>query len=108
MQTQILFISKHAELLQTVLRLINNNAQWKADGSTEVEDAIQLFATYTYNLVILGNGLTNKEEETLVTMLQALQPTIQIIQHYGGGSGLLSNEIRAALENSNKGNVSIV
>ena len=35
-------------------------------------------------------------------------PDIKIIQHWGGGSGLLENEINAALDNNKEGNFNIV
>ena len=35
-------------------------------------------------------------------------PQIKIIQHFGGGSGLLSNEIEAALTDNESGNFNVI
>ncbi|MFC0182442.1 hypothetical protein ACFFJX_07680 [Pseudarcicella hirudinis] len=41
--TSILVIGTHPEILQTVLRLINNNPLWKATGTTSPEEAKDIF-----------------------------------------------------------------
>ncbi|MDB5108892.1 MAG: hypothetical protein JWR67_6, partial [Mucilaginibacter sp.] len=37
---EILVIGRHPEILQTVLRLVNNNAEWNATGTATDEEAI--------------------------------------------------------------------
>lgn len=42
-KTAILVIGRNEEILQTVLRLINNNPSWHATGTRDDETAIALF-----------------------------------------------------------------
>ena len=97
MKTQILAIGRHAEILQTVVRLINNNPEWNATGAGTDDEAILAFNEQPYQLVLLGGGIEKESEEMLCTAFKALNPCIVIVQHYGGGSGLLTAEIYQAL-----------
>jgi hypothetical protein len=52
----------------------------------------------SYKLVLLGGGIEDESEDRLCAAFKALNPEIIIVQHYGGGSGLLTAEIYQALE----------
>jgi DNA-binding NtrC family response regulator len=105
---QILVIGRDAGILQTVVRLVNKNEQWNATGTGEDETAIELFHQHTYDLVLLGGGIASDSELKLRKIFTLQNPDIKIIQHWGGGSGLLENEIQSALENNEGGNFNIV
>jgi hypothetical protein len=48
--------------------------------------------------VLLGSGIEKESEDKLCTAFKALNPHIIIVQHYGGGSGLLAAEITRRLQ----------
>lgn len=96
-KTLILAIGRHPEILQTVVRLVNNNPDWDCTGVITDEDALVAFMANPYRLVLLCNGITPQSEEKLCAAFRAHDPAIIIVQHYGGGSGLLSAEIWQAL-----------
>ncbi len=102
--TQILVIGRHSKILEIVLRLINCNDDWNAQGTTEVNDAIELFKKNKFDLVLLGGGIDVKSELKLREIFASIDPDIKIIQHWGGGSGLLQNEIISALSGFKDGN----
>ena len=97
MKTQILAIGRHAEILQTVVRLVNNNPEWECTGAGTDDEAISAFSAQDFKLVLLGGGIEQDSEERLCAAFRALNPGIIIVQHYGGGSGLLTAEIYQAL-----------
>jgi len=97
MKTQILAIGRHPEILQTVVRLVNNNPDWECAGAGTDDEAILAFSAQDYKLVLLGGGIEPESEERLCVAFRALNPDIIIVQHYGGGSGLLTAEIYQAL-----------
>jgi DNA-binding NtrC family response regulator len=107
-KVQILVICTHEEILQTILRLINNNERWNAAGTSNVENAIELFHQHAFELVLLGSGISGEEENKIKKIFTHQNPQIKIIQHFGGGSGLLSNEIEAALNNNPGGNFNVI
>lgn len=100
-KVEILVIGRHQQIMETVLRLINEHENWHATGAFTDEDAIELFHQHPFHLVLLGGGIEKESEEKLRSSFTKHRPTIIIIQHYGGGSGLLSNEIMEALDKKN-------
>jgi DNA-binding NarL/FixJ family response regulator len=104
---QILVICRHEEILQTIVRLINKNENWEAIGAGADEKAIELFHQHSFDLVLLGSGISDEEENKIRKIFAYQNPQIKIIQHFGGGSGLLSNEIEAALSDQANGNFNV-
>jgi PleD family two-component response regulator len=94
---QILTIGRHPDILQTVVRLINNNPEWECTGARTDEEAMTAFTTTSFKLVLLGSGIEKRSEEKLCAAFKAHDPQVIIVQHYGGGSGLLTGEIYEAL-----------
>ena len=94
---KILVINRNKEVLEVLLRLINQNKDWLGIGFSKDAEAIAAFNKEPYDLVLLGSGITTEEEKALRQHLLEKNPSQKIIQHWGGGSGLLSNEIFQAL-----------
>lgn len=107
-KVRILVHGKQPEILDTLLRLINKNVEWTADGSLEEEELIERFQRNNYDLVLLGGGISEVSEKKIRAIFHQQRPELPIIQHYGGGSGLLQSEITAALNQSNQGKFQIV
>jgi hypothetical protein len=102
-KTQILTIGRHPEILQTVIRLVNSNPDWECTGVITDDEAIAAFAAKPFELVLLGGGIEKQSEEKLCGAFRAQNPAIIIIQHYGGGSGLLTAEIYEGLRGTTLG-----
>ncbi len=98
MQVPILAIGRNEEIMQTLLRLINKNEQWTARGALNDDESIAIFNSFHPRLVLLCNGIDDSSEKLLRTYFTGQNPAVTIIQHYGGGSGLLTNEILQALD----------
>jgi DNA-binding NtrC family response regulator len=96
----ILYFGKHQEILETVIRLINGRENWTGKGAFELEAATELINTSSFDIVLLGCGIPESEELSFKDYMLQTHPEIKIIQHYGGGSGLLFNEVLEALNNS--------
>ncbi|TDE29859.1 hypothetical protein E0I61_07765 [Flavobacterium ranwuense] len=96
----ILYIGRHLEILATVVRLINANDNWNGVGVMNDEEAKEIFLRKDFSLVLLGSGIQEESETNLCAFFNNQNPNIIIVQHYGGGSGLLKSEILDALENN--------
>jgi hypothetical protein len=96
-KTNILYIGRHPEIMETVVRLINKNETWNGLGTADDDMAMALFTNMDFQLVLLGCGINEEDELKLRNFFSAVNPNTKIVQHYGGGSGLLYNEITAAL-----------
>lgn len=97
----ILYTGRHPEILETVVRLINQNENWKGYGAGNNGQAIALFTEIDFDIVLLGCGIPKNEETALREAFALHNPKCNIVQHYGGGSGLLSSEIFSALIDPN-------
>jgi hypothetical protein len=95
----ILYIGRHLEILSTVIRLINANVDWSGIGAMNDEEAKYLFRQKKFEIVLLGSGITEESEKQLRLFFRNQNPNTVVVQHYGGGSGLLKTEILMALEN---------
>ncbi|MFV5702826.1 hypothetical protein ACM55F_13220 [Flavobacterium sp. XS2P12] len=96
----ILYIGRHLEILATVVRLINANDNWNGIGVMNDEEAKDIFLKKDFSLVLLGSGIQEESETELCAFFKNQNPNISIVQHYGGGSGLLKSEISLALDNN--------
>jgi DNA-binding NtrC family response regulator len=96
----ILYIGGHFEILETVIRLINANENWNGVGVMKDEEAKEVFRNKNFSVVLLGSGIQEESEVELCAFFKKQNPNIVIVQHYGGGSGLLKSEILIALENN--------
>ena len=92
----ILVIGRHPQIMETVLRLINSHPGWKAEGAITDEEAVEKFNS-NFNLVLIGGGVEESSEEKMKTAFEKINPPVKMIRHYGGGSGLLFNEIEEAI-----------
>ncbi|WP_443946414.1 hypothetical protein ACJVDH_04670 [Pedobacter sp. AW1-32] len=97
MQINILYIGRDTEITVVMNRLLNNRPEWKGICVCSDQEAIDAIKSQAIDLVLLGNGINKESEQALRNALTAVRPNVKIIQHYGGGSGLLYGEIMTAL-----------
>ena len=96
-QTEILVVATHEGILATILRLLNNNQQWAAKGVSSLAEAKEAMASSHFDLILLGGGLTEAEEEEVKALAASGGNPAKVTRHFGGGSGLLFTEIYEAL-----------
>jgi DNA-binding NtrC family response regulator len=96
-QLSILIIGRHRQIMETVVRLIESQQRWRAKGALTDEEAADFFQQEKFDLVLIGGGVEETSEQKLRELFLKKNPDIKIIRHYGGGSGLLFNEIHEAL-----------
>jgi DNA-binding NarL/FixJ family response regulator len=96
MKLSILVIGRHPQIMETVLRLIHTHPAWTAVGALSNEEAWEEFQKKSFDLVLVGGGVEEASEQLLTAQFKSIQPEVIIIRHYGGGSGLLFNEIEQA------------
>src|SRR5579863_6121993 len=95
----ILLVGKDPEILKVDLRLLNDHQppRYHAIGSTDPDQARSLFADTDIDLVLITNGIDPTLDASLREEFLARRPGVHILQHFGGGSGLLFGEIAEAM-----------
>tara|TARA_Y100000782_G_scaffold70052_1_gene75854 strand:+ start:2480 stop:2797 length:318 start_codon:yes stop_codon:yes gene_type:complete len=96
----ILYVGQHPEITTTVLRLINNREGWQGKSACNLEEVELSCAAHTFDVLLLGSGNDEAVEAVIRAYFASHFPNTKVIQHYGGGSGLLYNEILAATEHN--------
>jgi DNA-binding NtrC family response regulator len=110
MKVSILYVGTNAEINTVMHRLLNSHEGWEGDVADSVENAIERVHRVPFDVVLFGNGIADEDERKLRAILKLHDPEIITIEHYGGGSGLLENEVRSALDERaarNKPSVSV-
>jgi hypothetical protein len=97
-QLNILAIGRDTAILQVMERLINGHDNWSATIVTTDGQALAAFGQQRFPIVFVCAGVSTAEEETLRRCLTEMDPSVIVARHYGGGSGLLENEVRAILD----------
>jgi len=97
METNILVIGRDRAILEVIQRLINGHEGWHATITETEEAAIKAFSEKRYAIVFVSAGFSAQEEEAVRQKLTHLDPGVVVTRHYGGGSGLLENEILGIL-----------
>lgn len=91
---QLLAIGYHPEIMQVVHRLINSHDGWQGTIAASMDEAAQLLQRNAYDGILLCAGVTEADE----AQVRNIAAGTRAIRHYGGGSGLLENEIRMAFD----------
>lgn len=91
----ILVVGREKTILDVVERLINSHEGWKAAVAKTEDAAADAFKKRHFPIVLVCAGLSAQEEEALRQRL--IKEDTVVIRHYGGGSGLLENEILGIL-----------
>lgn len=94
-----LVIGKNQEILDTLKRVIENNEGWKADIQTDENTSYDDIINKQFDIVLLSSGLEEQFEKDIKEFCENLDKNIKIIDHYGGGSGLLKNEVYTLFPN---------
>ncbi|TCC94358.1 hypothetical protein EZ428_06195 [Pedobacter frigiditerrae] len=94
---EILIVGTNKPIMETIARLIDKDGVWKATISLSFDDACEVCLRKDFKLALIGAGLTDEQESQLKAYFNKLKPSLPIVKHYGGGSGLLFAEIHQAL-----------
>jgi hypothetical protein len=93
----ILVIGRNKESADTIVRLIKQQDSWNASAAITDQEALRLFVKENIELVLIGGGVDENSEKSLTIEFEKKDPDVKVIRHFGGGSGLLFNEIQEAL-----------
>ena len=94
----ILIVGREPAILDVVERLINSHEGWSATKAAGEEEAEAIFKTKTFRIVFVCAGISQQQEEALSQKLKEIDPKVTVTRHYGGGSGLLENEILGIIQ----------
>ncbi|GEN75383.1 pirin family protein [Chryseobacterium hagamense] len=86
-------IGKNQEILDTLKRIIEKNEGWSAEIFSDESQSRDFITRHEADIVLLSSGLEDRFEKEIKTFCENLDPKVNVIEHYGGGSGLLRSEV---------------
>ncbi len=95
----LLVIGKNQEILETLKRIIENNKGWNAEIQTDENICYDYIKANQVDIVLLSSGLEEEFENEIKIFCKNLDKEVRVIDHYGGGSGLLKNEVFSLFPN---------
>ncbi|WP_333864353.1 hypothetical protein [Sphingobacterium sp.] len=90
--TFIIF-GKNEEILLTLKRIIELTPTWNAIIQQDLNACKKQLLDEPVDVLLLSSGLSIEDEREITDHLSRLTYPIGLIKHYGGGSGLLKNEV---------------
>lgn len=97
-----LVLGKNQEILDILKRIIEKNEGWKAELLSSESKAYEYITNNKVDIVLLSSGLEDQFEQDIKVFCENLDQEIKVIQHYGGGSGLLKSEVNIAFSQPEK------
>ncbi|WP_431610367.1 hypothetical protein [Chryseobacterium sp. 'Rf worker isolate 10'] len=94
-----LVIGKNQEILDTLKRIIENNEGWTAEIQSDEDFCYEYIRENKVDIVLLSSGLEDDFEKEIKEFYAELDKEVKVIDHYGGGSGLLKNEVYSLFPN---------
>lgn len=99
---EFLILGKNQAILEVLIRLVNANENWNAIGFNDENLAHDYFLKNKLDFVLLSSGIEDHIEKSFTSFCIETQPEVEVIEHFGGGSGLLQSEIYHRLYLKNK------
>ncbi len=88
-----LVIGKNREILDTLKRVIEKNEGWSAETLSDESQSHDFITNNEVDVVLLSSGLKDRFEKEIIAFCRNLDKEVKVIEHYGGGSGLLRSEV---------------
>lgn len=90
---EFLLLGKNEAILTILLRLVNADENWNGVSFNNEKDAQEYFLSHKIDIVLLSSGIEDHVEKEFTSFCLKTQPDVEVIEHFGGGSGLLKSEI---------------
>ena len=91
---KVLVLGRYAEIVNTIVRLIDQWEGFTAVASSTVDEMIGCLHAEPYVVLLVGAGFSTEQEKEIREKAKEIRPEIKIIEHFGGGSGLLLSELK--------------
>ncbi|TDO99250.1 hypothetical protein [Flavobacterium sp. 245] len=90
---EFLILGKNEPILEILTRLVNAYEEWNAIPFDDENLAQEYFLKNKIDIVLLSSGIEDHVEKQFTSFCIKAQPDVEVIEHFGGGSGLLRSEI---------------
>ena len=89
----VLIVSADPEITEVIVRLVNGYEGFQGESISAVDQLSATLEKSAFDILLLGAGFTEQEEGRIKETASLINPELKVIEHYGGGSGLLLEEL---------------
>ena len=107
-KVQFLMMGRDPVVLQQLLRFVNENPAWEADGTIDDRTANIIFDEKKINVVVWIDDISTESKDKLSNDFKNKKQDTIFIDHYGNSKGLLASEIQEAFKKNNFDPASLV
>lgn len=100
-KVQFLMIGRDPVVLQKLLRFMNENPVWEADGTIDDRSATIIFNEKNIQVVVFIDDVSATSKEKISTEFKNKRPATIFINHSGDSRGLLASEIQESFKENN-------
>lgn len=83
-------------LSKLLVRLVNQNKEFQAAGFSSLAE-METRTISDFDIVLIAGGIENSDIELVKEIILNNKLNTKVIEHYGGGSGLLLQELYDAI-----------
>ena len=97
MKKKILVAGKNDQVTGAVIRTLATYPEFSADSVNTASKVEKQLDSEKWDVLLICGGFTPQEEEGFYELKKEKFPELILIEHYGGGSGLIYAELKQAL-----------
>jgi len=90
---KILVIGMDEVITNVIIRLLHGMEGYSGVATNSINEMLASLREQKYDILLIGAGFDEEQENTIRQKALEIQKGIKIIQHFGGGSGLLKAEL---------------
>lgn len=81
------------QITNVVIRLLHAMEGYSGVANNSINEMLTSLRENKYDFLLIGAGFDEEQENTIRKKAQEINPKIKILNHFGGGSGLLKSEL---------------
>lgn len=102
MKKKILVVGTHEKIMEIVVRHLLKDETLEVKDALSEETVYETFGTFDPDVLMFSSGFDEALENEIKSKLLTQKPNLEVVMHYGGGTGLLFNEIQEMLDKIEK------
>ena len=97
---KVLVVGLDEQITNVIVRLLNNMSGYYGIASNSIDEMLDTLRNDKYDILLIGAGFSKEHEDTIRQKAYQIQPDLKVLEHFGGGSGLLLSELEELLNNN--------
>lgn len=94
----VLVVGKNEAIVKLLTKLVNKYPELFAQGTCQLEEILPICQSSPVDILLFSSGLSMAQEKEILQLVKQFYPSVKTVEHFGGGSGLLTAELNQVLD----------